>query len=412
MTQKYKTIITTEGRRKLAEALKPGGKKVTLAKMQVGDGNGQEVEPSEEQQQLVKKVWEGNISSITQDAENESFVTAELVIPADQGGFWVREIGLFDDEGAMIAVGNVAEGYKPRLEEGSGREQVFRMVILLSNISALNIKLDQSVVMVTKATLDQTVEELKSLIGDGATISDASTSQKGVVQLSSDTNSDSETAAATPKAVKATMEKATGLEQQLRQLQESSQGNVQAKYTQLTVDLDTLWEPEKHGDYYQDKDNSATTESHYPVNKAGTLAVKMGAWGCCQQEYTAWNPPQKFIRTVTRKNDDTVTWSEWVEVGSGSIRDFREMFPVGGYALASVYEDGEVMRRGAGFETQGSNLRIRSFSVLYASGTNSVSLYGDDETRLSGTWRVLGPVNEFGAGDNERGFVNLCQRIA
>ncbi|MBB7084577.1 tail fiber protein, partial [Escherichia coli] len=91
---------------------------------------------------------------------------------------------------------------------------------------------------------------------------------------SSDTNSDSETAAATPKAVKATMEKATGLEQQLRQLQESSQGNVQAKYTQLTVDLDTLWEPEKHGDYYQDKDNSATTENHYPVNKAGTLAVK------------------------------------------------------------------------------------------------------------------------------------------
>lgn len=106
-----------------------------------------------------EKVWEGNISSITQDAENESFVTAELVIPADQGGFWVREIGLFDDEGALIAVGNVAEGYKPKLEEGSGREQVFRMVILLSNISALNIKLDQSVVMVTKAALDQAIKE-------------------------------------------------------------------------------------------------------------------------------------------------------------------------------------------------------------------------------------------------------------
>ncbi|MBB7084545.1 tail fiber protein, partial [Escherichia coli] len=104
---------------------------------------------------------------------------------------------------------------------------------------------------------------------------------------SSDTNSDSETAAATPKAVKATMQKATELEQQLestsqelQQLQEQVQGSAQqAKYTQLTVDLDTLWEPEKHGDYYQDKDNSATTESHYPVNKAGTLAVKMGAWG-------------------------------------------------------------------------------------------------------------------------------------
>ncbi|STI56039.1 putative phage tail fiber protein [Escherichia coli] len=161
MTQNTKPLSPLRARRKLAEALKPGGKKVTLAKMQVGDGNGQEVEPSEGQKQLVKKVWEGNISSITQDAENESFVTAELVIPADQGGFWVREIGLFDDEGALIAVGNVAEGYKPKLEEGSGREQVFRMVILLSNISALNIKLDQSVVMVTKAALDQASKNMK-----------------------------------------------------------------------------------------------------------------------------------------------------------------------------------------------------------------------------------------------------------
>ena len=268
MTQKYKTIITTEGRRKLAEALKPGGKKVTLAKMQVGDGNGQEVEPSEEQQQLVKKVWEGNISSITQDAENESFVTAELVIPADQGGFWVREIGLFDDEGAMIAVGNVAEGYKPRLEEGSGREQVFRMVILLSNLSALNIKLDQSVVMVTKAALDQAIKEhetggnhrdasttqkgfvqlssetdsdsetmaatpkaikqLKGMIEAGSTVSDATTSSKGIVQLSSETDSDSETMAATPKAVQITMQKATEASEKATELEQQLGAEVPA----------------------------------------------------------------------------------------------------------------------------------------------------------------------------------------
>ncbi|WP_262195247.1 phage tail protein, partial [Escherichia coli] len=318
MTQKYKTIITTEGRRKLAEALKPGGKKVTLAKMQVGDGNGQEVEPSEGQKQLVKKVWEGNISSITQDAENESFVTAELVIPADQGGFWVREIGLFDDEGALIAVGNVAEGYKPKLEEGSGREQVFRMVILLSNISALNIKLDQSVVMVTKAALDQAIKEheksgthqsaststkgfvqlssatdsdseetaatskaiktLKGMINEKSSVTDATTSQKGIVRLSSETGSAAENAAATPKAVQLTMQKATEaeklaeqakqsaqaasekastLEQQInatnqtvQQLQQSTQSGAQkAKYTALTVDLNTLGKPEHHGDY-------------------------------------------------------------------------------------------------------------------------------------------------------------------
>lgn len=474
MTQKYKTIITTEGRRKLAEALKPGGKKVTLAKMQVGDGNGQEVEPSEEQQQLVKKVWEGNISSITQDAENESFVTAELVIPADQGGFWVREIGLFDDEGAMIAVGNVAEGYKPRLEEGSGREQVFRMVILLSNLSALNIKLDQSVVMVTKAALDQAIKEhetggnhrdasttqkgfvqlssetdsdsetmaatpkaikqLKGMIEAGSTVSDATTSSKGIVQLSSETGSNAENMAATPKAVQITMqkateasEKATELEQQLestsqelQQLQEQVQGSAQqAKYTQLTVDLDTLWEPEKHGDYYQDKDPNATTENHYPVNKAGTLAVKIGAWGCCQQEYTAWNPPQKFIRTVTGKNDNTVTWSEWVEVGSGSIRDFSEMFPIGSYVLGSLIDDGGMVRR-AGFETSGSNLYVTSAPIENYSFMDSWKFDYQDEryaymretARLTGTWRILGPANYEGRGTSEHHIAVLCQRIA
>ncbi|EIX3565182.1 phage tail protein [Escherichia coli] len=327
MTQKYKTIITTEGRRKLAEALKPGGKKVTLAKMQVGDGNGQEVEPSEGQKQLVKKVWEGNISGITQDAENESFVTAELVIPADQGGFWVREIGLFDDEGALIAVGNVAEGYKPRLEEGSGREQVFRMVILLSNISALNIKLDQSVVMVTKAALDQAIKEHEK----SGTHQDASTAQKGFVQLSSETNSDSEGMAATPKAVKETMEKAKGAEQtanqakesaqsaaqKITQLEQSIQGGVQQeKYTALTVDLNTLGSPEHHGDYYQAENSGAATDNHYPVQQAGYLSVKMGAWGCCQQEYTTWNPIRKFVRALSGNFTGNGPWGDWTELGA------------------------------------------------------------------------------------------------
>ncbi|EGO4139615.1 hypothetical protein ITZ82_005059, partial [Escherichia coli] len=248
---------------------------------------------------------------------------------------------------------------------------------------------------------------------------DASTSQKGIVQLSSETGSSAENMAATPKAVQITMQKATELEQQLRQLQESRQGNVQAKYTRLTVDLDTLWEPEKHGDYYQDKDPNATTENHYPVNKAGTLAVKMGAWGCCQQEYTAWNPPQKFIRTVTRKNDDTVTWSEWVEVGSGSIRDFSEMFPIGSYVLGSLIDDGDKIRR-AGFETSGSNLYVTSVPTESYSSMDSWKFdyqnekyaYMRETARLTGTWRILGPANYEGSGTSEHHIVVLCQRIA
>ncbi|EJK1447005.1 phage tail protein [Escherichia coli] len=413
MTQKYKTIITTEGRRKLAEALKPGGKKVTLAKMQVGDGNGQEVEPSEEQQQLVKKVWEGNISSITQDAENESFVTAELVIPADQGGFWVREIGLFDDEGAMIAVGNVAEGYKPRLEEGSGREQVFRMVILLSNLSALNIKLDQSVVMVTKAALDQAIKEhetggnhrdasttqkgfvqlssetdsdsetmaatpkaikqLKGMIEGGSTVSDATTSSKGIVQLSSETGSNAENMAATPKAVQITMqkateasEKATELEQQLestsqelQQLQEQVQGSAQqAKYTALTVDLNTLGRPEHHGDYYQSVNRDATTEKNYPIQQAGYLSVKMGAWGACQQEYTTWNPIRKFVRAVSGNFSGNGPWTEWTELGAEVPAGVPLPWP------SDTPPDGYAIMQGQSFD----KVKYPKLAVAYPSG--------------------------------------------
>ncbi|EMO0619457.1 phage tail protein [Escherichia coli] len=413
MTQKYKTIITTEGRRKLAEALKPGGKKVTLAKMQVGDGNGQEVEPSEEQQQLVKKVWEGNISSITQDAENESFVTAELVIPADQGGFWVREIGLFDDEGAMIAVGNVAEGYKPRLEEGAGREQVFRMVILLSNLSALNIKLDQSVVMVTKAALDQAIKEhetggnhrdasttqkgfvqlssetdsdsetmaatpkaikqLKGMIEGGSTVSDATTSSKGIVQLSSETGSNAENMAATPKAVQITMqkateasEKATELEQQLestsqelQQLQEQVQGSAQqAKYTALTVDLNTLGRPEHHGDYYQSVNRDATTEKNYPIQQAGYLSVKMGAWGACQQEYTTWNPIRKFVRAVSGNFSGNGPWTEWTELGAEVPAGVPLPWP------SDTPPDGYAIMQGQSFD----KVKYPKLAVAYPSG--------------------------------------------
>ncbi|HDH7178204.1 TPA: phage tail protein [Escherichia coli] len=413
MTQKYKTIITTEGRRKLAEALKPGGKKVTLAKMQVGDGNGQEVEPSEEQQQLVKKVWEGNISSITQDAENESFVTAELVIPADQGSFWVREIGLFDDEGAMIAVGNVAEGYKPRLEEGSGREQVFRMVILLSNLSALNIKLDQSVVMVTKAALDQAIKEhetggnhrdasttqkgfvqlssetdsdsetmaatpkaikqLKGMIEGGSTVSDATTSSKGIVQLSSETGSNAENMAATPKAVQITMqkateasEKATELEQQLestsqelQQLQEQVQGSAQqAKYTALTVDLNTLGRPEHHGDYYQSVNRDATTEKNYPIQQAGYLSVKMGAWGACQQEYTTWNPIRKFVRAVSGNFSGNGPWTEWTELGAEVPAGVPLPWP------SDTPPDGYAIMQGQSFD----KVKYPKLAVAYPSG--------------------------------------------
>jgi Phage-related tail fibre protein len=126
-------------------------------------------------------------------------VVAELLIPPETGGFWLRELGLYDDTGTLIAVGNMAESYKPTLAEGSGRAQTLRMVIMVSDIESVELTIDTSVVMATQDYVDGKLEEHeKSRRHPDATLND-----KGFVQLSSETDSASETLAATPKAVKA-----------------------------------------------------------------------------------------------------------------------------------------------------------------------------------------------------------------
>lgn len=293
MAEKYKTIITNAGAEKMAAAVQPNGTKITLTHMAVGDGNGKATEPSATQTELVHEVWRGTVSSISKGEGNNSFLTAELVIPAAQGGFWIREIGLFDSTGTLIAVGNVAEGYKPLLDEGSGREQVFRMVILLSNEASVNLTVDSTTVMATQAFVTDKITQHER---EGRH-QDATTTTKGFTQLSSDTNSDDETKAATPKAVKAVASIA-----------------VKRPDVSLSVDLNTLGRPEHHGDYYQPSNYGASADKHYPVISAGYLSVKRGAWGYCQQEYTSWNPPRKFIRTVTGNFTGNGPWSDWVEV--------------------------------------------------------------------------------------------------
>ncbi|EKD3063135.1 phage tail protein [Escherichia coli] len=293
MAARYKTIITNAGTAALAAAVLPDGEKVTLTHISVGDGNGKATEPLATQTGLVREVWRGEVSRVSRDTENTSFLTAEATIPADTGGFWIREIGLFDSKGTLIAVGNVAEGYKPQLDEGSGREQVFRMVILLSNEASVNLTADSSTTMATQAGVADMIKQHEQ----NGTHPDATTSSKGFTQLSSATDSDDETKAATPKAVKAVKDLA-----------------VTRPTAALNVDLNTLGAVGHHGDYYQPSDAKATSAHHYPVTSSGTLAVRLGAWGACQQEYTTWNPPRKYIRTLTGNFNGSGPWSDWKEV--------------------------------------------------------------------------------------------------
>lgn len=202
MSTKFKTVITTAGAAKLAAATAPGGRKVNITTMAVGDGGGKLPVPDAGQTGLIHEVWRHALNKISQDKRNSNYIIAELVIPPEVGGFWMRELGLYDDAGTLIAVANMAESYKPALAEGSGRSQTCRMVIIVSSVASVELTIDTTTVMATQDYVDDKIAEHEQ----SRRHPDASLTAKGFTQLSSATNSTSETLAATPKAVKTVMD--------------------------------------------------------------------------------------------------------------------------------------------------------------------------------------------------------------
>ena len=198
-TRKFKTVITDTGEKKLAQAATPDGKPVRLTHMAVGDGGGTLPSPDSKQTRLVHEVWRHTVNRVILDATHQNRIIAELVIPPETGGFWIREIGVFDEHGDLIAVGNTAESYKPTVAEGSGRAQTFRTILTVSSTATMALTVDNTMVMATVDYVDDKLKEHEQ----SRRHPDASLTAKGFVQLSSATNSTSETLAATPKAVKA-----------------------------------------------------------------------------------------------------------------------------------------------------------------------------------------------------------------
>ncbi|HIA9026749.1 TPA: phage tail protein [Escherichia coli] len=206
MSTIFRTVITTAGAAKLAAATAPGGRKVNITTMAVGDGGGKLPVPDAGQTGLIHEVWRHALNKISQDKRNSNYIIAELVIPPEVGGFWMRELGLYDDAGTLIAVANMAESYKPALAEGSGRSQTCRMVIIVSSVASVELTIDTTTVMATQDYVDDKIAEHEQ----SRRHPDASLTAKGFTQLSSATNSTSETLAATPKAVKAAYDLANG----------------------------------------------------------------------------------------------------------------------------------------------------------------------------------------------------------
>ncbi|HCQ8748647.1 TPA: phage tail protein [Escherichia coli] len=205
MTVKYYAILTNQGAARLANATMLGSK-LNLTQMAVGDANGVLPTPDPVQTKLINQKRIAPLNLLSVDPNNQSQIIAEQIIPENEGGFWIREIGLYDDEGVLIAVANCPETYKPQLQEGSGRTQTIRMILVVSNTEAITLKIDPSVVLATRKYVDDKISEHEQ----SRRHPDASLTAKGFTQLSSATNSTSETLAATPRAVKIAYDLANG----------------------------------------------------------------------------------------------------------------------------------------------------------------------------------------------------------
>ncbi|SFJ87588.1 Phage tail fibre repeat-containing protein [Candidatus Pantoea symbiotica] len=238
MTTKYFALLTNQGAALLANAAALGTK-VNITSMAVGDGGGTLPTPDPAQTKLIGEKRRAQLNSLTIDDANSSQIVAEQIIPEGEGGFWIREIGLYDEGGILIAVANCAETYKPLLAEGSGRTQTVRMIIIVNSTTAVTLKIDPAVVLATRQYVDNAVIEVKAYsdnlmaqhIADAdphkqyapkasptltgipkaptpaVTKNDTQIATTAFVQaafkalLSSDTDSNSEVLAATPKAV-------------------------------------------------------------------------------------------------------------------------------------------------------------------------------------------------------------------
>ncbi|AVS46862.1 phage tail protein [Escherichia coli] len=323
MSTKFKTVITTAGAAKLAAATVPGGKKVNLSAMAVGDGNGKLPVPDAGQTKLVHEVWRHALNKVSVDNKNKNYIVAELVVPPEVGGFWMRELGLYDDAGTLIAVSNMAESYKPELAEGSGRAQTCRMVIIVSNVASVELSIDASTVMATQDYVDDKIAEHEQ----SRRHPDATLTEKGFTQLSSATNSTSEKLAATPKAVKAANDNANSRlakNQNGADIQDKSAFLDNIGVTSLTfmknngempldADLNTFGPVKAYlGIWSKATSTNATLEKNFPEDNAvGVLEVFAAGNFAGTQRFITRDGNVYMRKLVNKWNGTDGPWGVW-----------------------------------------------------------------------------------------------------
>ncbi|WP_238696146.1 phage tail protein, partial [Salmonella enterica] len=346
MTAKYFAILTNQGAARLANAAALGTK-LNLTQMAVGDANGTLPTPDPAQTKLINQKRIAPLNLLTVDPANTSQIIAEQIIPENEGGFWIREIGLYDDDGILIAVANCPETYKPLLAEGSGRTQTIRMILVVSSTSAITLKIDPSVVLATRKYVDDAVIEVKGYV-DGLMRNheqsrnhpDATTTAKGFTQLNSSVTDDRETQSATPKAVKIAMDNANARLAKERNLadlpnpalarQNLQLGDSSTKNTGTTANTVAAGDDARITGAMQKSQNGADIQDVAKflqnlglgddARLSGNLTVKGGVWDTAPGDTPerVWSPNNKPSLATLGVLDATTTQKGIVELATNA----------------------------------------------------------------------------------------------
>ncbi|HCR9728298.1 TPA: phage tail protein [Citrobacter koseri] len=318
----YYSIITNRGKELEAEAL-ASGTVIVLSWFVVGDGNGKLVKPNPAQTRLVNETYRGSIAELVVSPEQSNQLMAKIVLPTDAGGFTVREVGLLTDAGELYAVANC-----PTIDKPVGGVSV-NMQFRLAVSDTSNITLDVATGDGLFLRIDQNLKEIKArgaaaqkASRESIGVVDATTKQKGLVQLNSATNSTSDTQAATPAAVKEANDNANGRVPSGRKVNNhpltgdinvTSQDifNGQCIDIGANQNLDNYQTP---GLYVQSANANTSAALHYPENNAGSLVVLKSAG--VTQIYYVYNTS----RSYSRSKYSTGNWTPWAP---------NDSFPVG-----------------------------------------------------------------------------------
>ena len=426
MTTKYYALLTNLGAGKLANAAALGTQ-LKITHMAVGDGGGSLPTPNASQTKLVGEQRRAALNSLSIDAANSSQIIAEQVIPESEGNFWIREIGLFDADGVMIAVANCPETYKPTLQEGSGRTQTVRMILIVNSTDAVTLKIDPSVVLATRKYVDDAVIEVKAYADNlmaahvkaadphtqyapkaspaltgtptaptaGSSTNNTQIATTAFVQAlhkamrSSATDSNSEETVATSKALK-----------------EVKDGSLPVKGVPpgTITDINDMGPTSDYVGIWNFSGSAQYTLTNVPEANAGRLEVYAAGAFNGSQEYTT-RYGAKYVRSLTASwNAASPSWGPWQLVGDQPVQgyistDLNNVVTPGTYSVTSTANINSPFAAGlTGILEVKLRLSTNSVKQTFTAIVSATSVYANRtwQRTLSGTsWSAWNEVAKF-----------------